>query len=788
MNEDMDLWLPSKTAGTQLDPHLAKAEAFLLKNDFAVCHSKAMKEIYANVVKYAKSKQPVLLLGPTGSGKEIIAEMIHSLSDATDSPFLDLNCGSFSDPLVESQLFGHRKGAFTGASDDKTGFFDDVGAGCIFLDEIGELPLALQPRLLRVLENRNFRPLGSTAKRSFLGRVVAATNRDIEHMVEDGLFREDLIHRLNTFTIEVPPLRKHMEDIPILARHFLAREKSPLRFDRDALSLLFQHDWPGNIRELKNAMDRLMVICEEPIITPSVLETAICGKSRFTPVDEAMEEVAERLMQLDLGNRFNAIEHCLVDYAIRKADGNKAKAARMLGVHRKSVERRLNSLSSLVQKVEQEMESGKNAMRENCYESAATSYHNALDTLRELPMKTEYSNLRFEALSKLSICQRNQEGWADDSVLEAYDEALQLGKSLGRERELVSVTFGLWTTRLMALQLAPAKHMAGELLAQGEKLNSSQYRIQAHLAIANTDFWLGNFSGVFTSLSSFYAIYEYHQDMLMDYGMDPFALCVMFDGLTAFQVGQFNRARKAISRGLERADEISHPFSLAISLQAACWLEWLFENKEATREHAENLISLSSKNGFTFYLGLGEVFLGRLMVEDGDVDEGLEMIQQGYLDRMVHSGGKLFHSFYSLLLAQALIVDNQLDAAQETLEEAMDLAQSMNEMCYLSEMICLRGTVHALRGEQELANAEYHRAAHTALPLQSQFAHVKALYELAKQAVGTELEKSALARLTPELKKFDNPDRHPLLVEIQKFLKSSLSESKREYAGTVDTF
>ncbi len=223
--------------------------------------SPAMEKVYQVVRKVADSDASVLLSGESGTGKELVARALHTRSSRSSCPFVAVNCAAIPHDLLESELFGHSKGAFTGAVKDKPGKFQQADGGTIFLDEVGELPLGLQPKLLRVLQERVVTPVGGNREQRLDLRVVAATNRDIEQAISEGRFREDLYYRLAVIPLHLPPLRQRREDIPLLLRHFCSKHGAQaVRFDEAALAILQQYAWPGNVRELENLVERLLIM------------------------------------------------------------------------------------------------------------------------------------------------------------------------------------------------------------------------------------------------------------------------------------------------------------------------------------------------------------------------------------------------------------------------------------------------------------------------------------------------------------------------------------------------
>jgi len=292
---------------------------------------------------------PVLILGPTGSGKELVAQALHKLGHRPSEPFFDINCGALTETLVESQLFGYVRGAFTDATRDQDGYFTLVRRGTLFLDEVAELSPALQAKLLRVLETRRFRPVGPTAREQlFQGRIVAATHVDLRDRVRQGLFREDLFHRLNVLFIRVPPLSEHREDIPALVQHFAAGHQRPLHFTPQAIEQLRQRPWPGNVRELRNAIYRLAILADSERIDAETVERYLPEDSGDLSDDEPprlLREMARKLLALPLQDKIDAITEALVQEALEQAHGTCTEAGKKLGRHRKFVERSIKKRS-----------------------------------------------------------------------------------------------------------------------------------------------------------------------------------------------------------------------------------------------------------------------------------------------------------------------------------------------------------------------------------------------------------------------------------------------------------
>ncbi|MBW1737701.1 MAG: sigma 54-interacting transcriptional regulator [Deltaproteobacteria bacterium] len=300
--------------------------------------SASMQKVFSLIDSATQSDAPVIIFGESGTGKELVAEAIHETGARRGKPFMKVNCAALNESLLESELFGHVKGAFTGAYRTRKGRFEAARGGDIFLDEIGDLPLSTQVKLLRVLEETVIERVGENTPIQVDVRIVSATNKDLEGLVEKGLFREDLFYRINVIPISVPPLRERVEDIPLLAQTFFRRVRMKTGKDiqgisEEAMKKLVDYHWPGNVRELKSAFEYAFVSCQDSIIQPHHLPTNILwgqkGQGRPTSVPVNRDEIKKRQL-LD---------------ALEKAGGNQSKAARILGVSRVTVWNRMKKFN-----------------------------------------------------------------------------------------------------------------------------------------------------------------------------------------------------------------------------------------------------------------------------------------------------------------------------------------------------------------------------------------------------------------------------------------------------------
>ncbi|MBO7486311.1 MAG: sigma-54-dependent Fis family transcriptional regulator [Spirochaetaceae bacterium] len=315
----------------QLQEEISKSKPF----ESIIGKSAEMQKIYQMIQKVAGSKASVLITGESGVGKELVAHAIHNLSPRKNNPLVIVNCSALSESLLESELFGHEKGAFTGAAARKRGRFELANGGTIFLDEIGEINQSIQVKILRVLQDKRFERVGGEETLEVDVRVIAATNRDLEEEIKKGNFREDLFYRLNVVHIHVPPLRDRKDDIPLLINEFMqefAKEngKDIKNIDNHARAALYKYSWPGNIRQLKNCMESAVVMCSSDTITLNDLPPTIKSES------------SANSMQIPFGVTLEEAEKIIIQQTLAQNQGNKSKTAEVLGIGRKTLHRKLD--------------------------------------------------------------------------------------------------------------------------------------------------------------------------------------------------------------------------------------------------------------------------------------------------------------------------------------------------------------------------------------------------------------------------------------------------------------
>ncbi|MEZ4280242.1 MAG: sigma-54 dependent transcriptional regulator [Myxococcota bacterium] len=326
--------------------------------DRLVGSSTALLEIFKTVGKVAPRNVPVLITGESGTGKELVAHAIHAASPRAEGPFIAINAAAIPRELLESELFGHERGAFTGATNSRTGRFREASGGTLFLDEIGDMPIELQAKLLRVLQSGEVTPVGGRHPEIVDVRIIAATHRDLDERVREGSFREDLLYRLRVVPMSIPPLRERIEDVRTLALHFVERyapelAEGPVSLPDTTIERLERHDWPGNVRELENAIKRALVLSTENVLAPSAFDFLTRTgdtSSRETSLEELVVKEVERLFDeggslTDIYHRIQQrVERPLLEVVLERTQGNQIRAAAVLGINRNTLRKKITDL------------------------------------------------------------------------------------------------------------------------------------------------------------------------------------------------------------------------------------------------------------------------------------------------------------------------------------------------------------------------------------------------------------------------------------------------------------
>lgn len=313
-------------------------------NEIIIGNSPAMQDVYKTIGRVARSDATVLITGETGTGKELVATVLHRSSSYRNGPLVKVNCAALPETLLESELFGHEKGSFTGAIAQRKGRFEMANKGTIFLDEVGEMTLATQKKLLRVLQEREFERVGGSVTVKIDTRVISATNKVLPQEIDANRFREDLYYRLNVISIYLPPLRDRIEDIPLLSEHFLEKHRyrptsGPSRISQSAMRLLMEHDWPGNVRQLENAIERATVLSQGGMITEEHIDLSGADNRRFIDVAQSIRK------GVSLTELMNTVEKQALNEALTQTDGDRIAAAALLRIDLSRFQERLSLLT-----------------------------------------------------------------------------------------------------------------------------------------------------------------------------------------------------------------------------------------------------------------------------------------------------------------------------------------------------------------------------------------------------------------------------------------------------------
>ncbi|GAB2896097.1 sigma-54 dependent transcriptional regulator [Paraburkholderia jirisanensis] len=692
--------------------------------------SPAFRQLVRTIDRVAPTEHALLIFGATGSGKELVARRLHERGLNRDQPFVDLNCGAIPEDLVEAELFGHVRGAFTGAVENRRGLLQQAGKGTLFLDEIGELPLGLQPKLLRALETRTYRPVGSSVSLQFEGRIIAATHRNLREAVREGRFREDLFYRLAVFILHVPNLEQRGEDIPALLAHFAAQQTRNIEFTPAAIKRLSEQSWPGNIRQLRNLVSQLCVLTEHERVDADMLEPFLAVESSDAG---SLTKLADQLLDLAGDDKLAAAENLLIDRALERTAYNKSAAATLLGVGRKVVERRLKAREERHREARQCLERADASIGAAQFQEAVPLLRRCLDLLQRGSPEEDSRRLQFAAYRSLAVALRTIHGWLHAEAMACYTAALTVGAGVCDGIELATVQFGLWTTQLVTLHLTQARATAQDLLQRVHGISSQAALDEAHVALANTLFWLGDSEEALATLARGGLRHIGSADRRIGVqGLDLAGLALTFEGLAAFQIGAVDEARRAMDTLITRTEEgHSHLLGYAIDLQGAVWLAMLFNDIERLGVLASELDSVSAVGGFAFYRGVGQVFRACYLSAAGLLDEAEQLLIDGYENYMVKQGGALFFSFKTWQHCEILLRSDRARECEALVSASLDELIQRQERVYLSELLIVKARAQWALGDINAAEQGLRSAISTALALGSVPARLSAATYLA---------------------------------------------------------
>lgn len=700
--------------------------------DIICAPNSPIKNILQMARRIALSPLPVLITGATGVGKENLARYIHNVSVGAgdDRPFMDINCGAVPENLFEAELFGHAKGAFTGALNNRNGYMASAERGTLFLDEIGEMPLSLQPKLLRALETRMFRPVGSTRQRSFEGRIIAATHRDLASLSKEGLFREDLFYRLTVFSLEIPKLAQRKEDIPALVEYFSSLHQKRLIFTEEGMEYLKAYSWPGNIRELRNLMDRLGILTDASVIDKTTLARFLSPAS--TQKAFSLETLVNGVLDMpEQGSKLAMMEQLLISGALHRSKGSKTQAARLLGIGRKAVERKVAKLKRCSQSAQTSIDKADVAMRRGDFKEAIVILETCLreNALSHEIRQNEVFLCNIHYL--LSICHQRTSGWLSGHGLRYCHAAAALAKRIGDAAIIQSTMFLGWTSLLMSLDLIRARNCANELLLHAKEKGNPVFVQEGYVAVANTSFWLGDCKEVISVLTESSLLDSPDDAYSTLHQIDLQSLGIMLHGLACFQTGEFGRARIDLKRLLVRSGTAKLAGQdRCFVLQGIAWLACLFEEWELMGSAAEELKKLARDNTYSFFFGIGKFFYGRYLLEQGRTAEAEEEMAAGYEKYVLYEGGLLFQSFQAWQRGEILLRQGRAHECMLLISPSIDISIRHQERVYLVELMELRARAQAALGEKDAAKAGFESALSTAHVLCTAPARLRAAAQL----------------------------------------------------------
>lgn len=674
-----------------------------------------IEEILQGLKRVANSKLPILICGPTGVGKEDLARFVHDTGNGDqDRPFIEVNCGAIPAGLFESELFGHVKGAFTGASADRQGYMTLAGDGTLFLDEVGEIPFDLQAKLLRALEARTFRPVGSSKLCGFNGRVVAATHRNLPALVKAGRFREDLYYRLAVFLFEVPALASRKNDIPELVRYFVSRQMRSLHFTDEAITLLKSHSWPGNTRELRNLIDRLAVLVDADLVEEKALRS-------FLNVDpltksQALKAFAEAVLEVETDeNRFSLMENALLCFTLERCDGNKARASRLLNVDRKAVERRYSKLQAYSHSAVDNVRSAEAHIESGDFKSAIHSLEKIANTESICGPFMIEDALLCKAFYLLGICYQRVHGWMSAEAHQFYAKAMEIAETIGDLEMLRSTTFCIWTFRLVELDLQGGRALASDLMRRAKISRDPNALYEAYLASSNTAFWAGDCRDVVDSLEISGLLEPPVGSSLRLHQIDLHSLALMLYGVSAFQIGRFRTARKTLDYLIERSLDKRLPLQdLYFVLQGIEHIAYLFEEWEIMGGAAKILRDDAEAKNYSYFIGIGKMFYGRFLLEQKNYEDCEREINEGFYKYIVQSGGNMYQSLKALMCGEILIRQEKASQCFDLVRSSSEKAIKLQERLFLIELVELQARAQAAMGDIDCACRDLEIACSTA--------------------------------------------------------------------------
>ncbi|RXJ73001.1 hypothetical protein CS022_11900 [Veronia nyctiphanis] len=677
-----------------------------LPDNIILGSSSAIQKLYETVLHIAPKQYSVHVSGPTGAGKEWVANLLHSAGQHPTAEFFDVNCSTISADLIESILFGHEKGAFTGAVHAQEGYFSLVKDGTLFLDEIGELPLSLQPKLLRVLETGQFRPLGSSQSKAFHGRIVTASHRNLEKMVADGTFRQDLFHRINVITLNVPSLAERREDIPALVAHF-AKEQNKV-FSDDAVRLLKNRDWPGNIRELRNTVFKLSAFSNHDVIDASFVQQST--DTAPSSHEEKVRVIAKELLSLGSENIMSLVEHVLATEAFAENNSNKQAAAKVLGIHRKSLERRLKAFNDQSATVVDLLSEADQFILANQYKKAIHTLSEAKEAVLKMPPTDEVQQLNYSISIKLAANTSKIEGWSSSKTHEALNEAAKLICEKSEPTHHAHLLLGKWWVALSTSDLVHAAQLAQALYLLGTKSNNDDIIALGLMATARTAFLRGDVEKTSGAIEEYFYFRGYQSKYSPIIDFDPYPYCLEVKCLLEISLGTLKQASLTKSALNGFTNRTSSDFAKSAGLHALIWTSHLLADKSGLTSAISSLKALSEQHGFSDYFSVARLFEAeqRYLLDNNQISFNTAM--EHFAAEFQPANALRLSAYLCLLAGNTEIPEKASPLMLATIDHALNLIESNGETLFTPLALELNARALSHQGLDDEANKQLDRA------------------------------------------------------------------------------
>lgn len=616
-------------------------------------NSKSFDDQKKLIKKLQQGIYPILITGPTGSGKDYTAREMHKNSINSAHKFIAVNCSAIPLSLFESQIFGHIKGSFTGAHSDGNGYCKNTGEGTLFLDEIGDLPKECQPKLLRLLENRTYMPVGSSEEMIFKGRIIAATHKNLEELVEKGKFREDLYHRLSVFRLTTKPLSEQPHEIPQLVSNFFRDKERHLSFTSCAIKRLQNYPWKGNIRELHNTMERIHLLHDGESMDSHSLKEFLPRPAQSTDID------INAILEQTQGNKLIAIEQMIIRHTLEKNGGNKSAAARELGIERKQFERRLN-FAEITKKQARKMLFELRGIRDISKASIA-SLSKLLLSLESLKNDCESEELQYRICSCISQYNRKRHGWGNLHSAHFIERMDAIAPESQLPTERIHHFLAIFGKHLFNCNVDIALQLGQTTYDNALTAHDRNMQQAAMITMANSHYWRGDIS---QSLHHLHLFLSTEAEGIPFRSEEDDFLQVCFLMLHLFNHIHLQKETITEHIILELKDFVESigVYARAAGYHALTWGLFLLGRHKESAAFADECIHISRENSFTQYLAIGLLFKAHSEAISGDVDSAKTHFNECELILgKISTPSCILHGVMSLVAGEIAVHQNRVN-------------------------------------------------------------------------------------------------------------------------------